>query len=125
MNFQVISQEGGKMDIRVNPMSASELAKTMLEWEEVKRRLDLLTRGIEEAVLALGKTQVVGAVRASYSAGRKSYDYEGAAAKAIPPADWPNYQKPPAYDWKAACEDKGLEVPFTQAPPSVTVKLEE
>lgn len=46
-------------------MDASELAAKMLQWEEVKRSLDALTEEIQAAVLAIGKTQTVGNVRAS------------------------------------------------------------
>ena len=53
-------------------MDASELAAKMLQWEEVKRSLDALTEEIQAAVLAIGKTQTVGNVRASFAAGRKT-----------------------------------------------------
>ena len=55
-------------------MNKSDLAQTMLKWEQVQREADALA-----AELGIGKTQTVGNVRASYSGGRKSYDYQAAA----------------------------------------------
>ena len=56
-------------------VDVTELAHKMLEWQEAQARADLLKMDIEAAVLQIGKTQTVGNVRATYSAGRKSYDY--------------------------------------------------
>ncbi len=57
-------------------MNASELAKKMLEWELKYRELDVIEQQINSTVLEIGKTQTVGNVRATYSKGRKKYDYE-------------------------------------------------
>lgn len=104
-------------------MDASELAAKMLQWEEVKRSLDALTEEIQAAVLAIGKTQTVGNVRASFAAGRKTYDYSAAWRAAYgdtePPADFAKV----TYDYRAACYAEDLEAPCTQGEPSVTVKL--
>ena len=104
-------------------MNMSELAARMLAWEETQRRADEMRAEIEAAVLALGRTQTVGNVRASYSAGRKSYDYE-AAAKPVADEETVARFTTPKVDWKGICEHVGInEVPFTQAPASVSVKL--
>jgi len=53
-----------------------ELAELLLSWEIEKAALDELEGKIKELVLTLGETQTVGYVRASYSKGRTTYDYE-------------------------------------------------
>ena len=109
-------------------MDATELAKTMLEWQEAQAKADLLKMDIEAAVLELGKTQTVGNVRASYSAGRKSYDYR----KVIEDALEHNLLLPQAVevfaetkiDYTAACKAFGFkDIPFTQSAPSVSLKI--
>lgn len=57
-------------------MDANELAKKMIEWGEKKAALDVLTAEIESEVLKIGKTQTVGNVRATYSGGRETKDYD-------------------------------------------------
>lgn len=119
-------------------MNATELATRMLEWETTQRAADALRAEIEAAVLALGKTQTVGNVRATYSAGRKSYDYEAVARAGMgsnDPAEaeiWWNVKDEHAQvidkiDWKAVCETMHVavdEIPVkSQSEPSVTVKL--
>lgn len=68
-------------------MNASELASAMLAWENAQRLADALRIEIEAAVLEIGKTQTVGNVRATYSAGRRTFDYE-AAVKGALDAGW-------------------------------------
>ncbi len=57
-------------------MNASELAQEMLLWEKTQRENDARGRTIEAEVVKLGKTQVVGGCRVTYSGGRATYDYE-------------------------------------------------
>ena len=59
-------------------MDNSQLAALMLQWEQVQRQADALRAQIEAAVLAQGKTQTVGNVRATFSAGRRTFDYRAA-----------------------------------------------
>jgi hypothetical protein len=95
----------------------------MLKWEEVRRELDALEAEIKSAVLELGKTQTVGNVRATFSAGRKSYDYQGAWLSWAGHEPEAKYAKT-TYDYKAACDDFMLgDVSFSQGEPSVTVKM--
>ncbi len=58
------------------------LATLMIEWEHTQRAADELRAEIEAAVLALGKTQTVGNVRATFSAGRRTFDYRAAVDNA-------------------------------------------
>ena len=67
-----------------NGPDPSALAADMLKWERMRCELDDLEQSIKDAVMQLGKTQTVGNVRASYSGGRKSYDYETAGRGADP-----------------------------------------
>ena len=106
-------------------MDVTELAHKMLEWQEAQARADLLKMYIEQAVLAIGKTQTVGNVRATYSAGRKDYEYAEAwnAYGYGTGVDIENFQKG-KYDYKAACEAAKIsDIHFTQSPPSVTLKI--
>ncbi|HUM37312.1 MAG TPA: hypothetical protein PLQ85_10625 [Anaerolineae bacterium] len=106
-------------------MEPNELARRMLEWQEAQAHADLLKMEIEAAVLELGKTQTVGSVRATYSAGRKSYDYEAAWRNEYDHPPSPMFQRVTVtYDYKSACVDAGIQdVPFTQGAPSVSLKV--
>ena len=108
-------------------MNDTELATKMLQYGDLKRALEVLEAQIQIAVLERGKTQTVGSVRASYSAGRKSYDYRGALLSVDDVALSPWTTDVPAtvkIDYREACLGLGIEsVPFTQSEPSVTVKL--
>jgi hypothetical protein len=106
-------------------MNASDLAARMLEWEETQRKADALRSEIEAVVLEMGKTQTVGNVRASYSAGRKSYDYEqGWRLHGYGTGIDIEQFRQVKYDYSAACKAAGIDVvPYTQSEPSVSVKL--
>lgn len=63
-------------------MDNSQIAALMLEWEATQRKADELAAQIKAAVLAISKTQVVGNVRATFSAGRRTFDYRAAVEAA-------------------------------------------
>jgi len=108
-------------------MNASELALAMLSWdmlswEQKRRELDALEEQIKATVLTLGKTQTVGNVRASYSQGRKTYDYETPGRKA--PEEIITEHTVPKTDWRMVCKEAGLDaVVVSQSDPSVSLKL--
>lgn len=105
-------------------MDASELALAMLEYERIRKDLDALEEKIKDAVLRLESTQTVGNVRATFSAGRKSYDYEGAVSSLDLEDGVLDQFLKTSVDYRAACKGLGVEdVPFTQGEPSVSVKL--
>lgn len=111
-------------------MNASELAVEMLKWERLKKRLGTLTEQIQAAVLDTEVTQTVGNVRASYSRGRKKYDYQEAADghKMVSKATIGLFTEfipgTIRINWRNICKHVGIEdIPFTQAEPSVSVKL--
>ena len=109
-------------------MDAQELAQKMLDWGVKRQELDALEDELRVAVLALGKTQTVGNVRVSYSAGRKSYDYRAGAQK-DPDAlrdildSFTETVTEVKTDWKGICQHVGADVPFTQGKPSASVKM--
>ncbi len=107
-------------------MDSSQLARLMLDWGELCGRMEQLEVEIRVAVLELGKTQTVGHVRATFSAGRKTYDYETAVKSAcVSPDDYVLMTK---VDWKATGDRAMIVVGdalVTQSPPSVTMKLLE
>lgn len=108
----------------------SELAGAMLKWERIQKEADLLRAEIEWAVMAIKRTQTVGNVRATYSGGRKSYNYQ-AAAILCPAANQSVIKEftvipPPRTDWRKICQHVGIEkdeIPYVQSEPSVRVKL--
>jgi len=105
----------------------SALASAMLEWEAKKKELDEIEAEIREAVLLIGKTQTVGNVRASYSAGRKTYDYEeGARGHPMVSEATIRLFTTPKVDWKGICGHAGIDdVPYKESGPSVTLKILE
>jgi hypothetical protein len=107
-------------------MNASELAQKMLAWEDARKSLDALEDEIKAAVLAIGKTQTVGNVTASYTNGRRTFDYE-TPAKIAPAEVVAAYTKTVVTtDWRAICKDIGAEpLVVAEGTPSVTVKLKE
>ena len=109
-------------------MDASTLAAQMLDWESRKRELDKLESEIAATVLEIGKTQTVGNVRATYSAGRRTFDYETAAVEhpMVSEATISLFTETKVItDWKKICDHAGIdEVPvLKQTEPSVSVKL--
>jgi len=128
----------------------SRLAAMMLDWEVCQLKADELKTRIEAEVLAIGKTQTVGNVRATYSAGRRAFDYtEGWRAHGYGTGvdiekfkdvtydyetAWEDeHEYPPGeeyqriiYDYRAAVKAAGIvdtDIPCTQSPPSVNLKL--
>lgn len=111
-------------------MDATELAVKMLEWGKLQQEASTLAAEIEMAVLEIGKTQTVGNVRASYSKGRKRYNYQEAAdghtmvSEATLRLFTTIIPQTESVDWRGICKHAGVEdIPFTQSDPSVTVKL--
>ena len=107
-------------------MDSSELATKMLDWEKRRRELDALEAEIKNAVLQIGKTQTVGNVRVSYSAGRRSFDYEtpGKTADENIIADYTKTVTTVTTDWKMICDVAGIEpLVASQSEPTASVKL--
>ena len=102
------------------------LPELMVTWKAKTAELKALEQQIAEQVMTLRKTQDVGDVRASYSAGRKSYDYP-AACKDVPQEVLDAYTtiipESRKVDYTALCKGEGIEAPYTQSEPKVTLKL--
>jgi hypothetical protein len=120
----------------------------MLLWERYKRTIDALSAEIEAEVLDIGKTQVVGSVRVTYSGGRATYDYETPGKDAPPElieehseehavVDWDAVaEEVPdvvekhtavnvSVDWSAVCKDAKISpVVVSRTEPKATIKLE-
>ena len=133
-------------------MNASELAEKMLLWEKNRKLLDELEKEIQEEVLKLQKTQVVGGCRVTFSGGRNTYDYETAGKTApkeiiekystiVETTDWKSVVelakvdpdiieectvKTTNVDYKEVCkESKIAPIILSTTPPSASVKLEK
>ena len=113
-------------------ISRNQLAQDMLEWHHYQRAADERAAAIRDTVMDLGETVTTGTVRASYSKGRKSYDYHGAAVKEMAP--WAEDERAAQIvsrltliekvDWRLVCKDAEIDdIPFTESNPSVTIKV--
>jgi hypothetical protein len=115
-------------DLKTNntvPMNPAELAQAMLDYGKLRAELESLGDAIKSTILAIGETQTVGNVKATFRKGRKSYDYEG-AQDAWPQEVVDRHTTETLVvktDWKAACKEQGLEAPYTEGEPSVKIKL--
>lgn len=106
-------------------MNASELALLMLTWEEKRKELDKIEDQIKDAVLALGNTQTVGNVRATFSKGKGEYDYQRALLdRGLTDDNLSSYEKI-TYDYRKAVLDLGIDIDpyYTPGKPYVSVKL--
>jgi hypothetical protein len=110
----------------VMPMDRSQLAMLMLQWEVKRRELDDMEAAIASAVMDMGETYNVGNVRATYSEGRKTFQYEIAARNLPRNDEWKAVVKNATRevtDWRTVCTELEVEViSFTQGKPSVSVK---
>lgn len=103
-------------------MEMSELAQKMLDWEKARRELDEVESLIKAAVMSIGKTQTVGNVRATYSPGRKKYDYESVLNEPVSLSIIEAHTTP-MVDWRSVCKEVAFDPPFTQGDPYVSLKL--
>lgn len=105
-------------------MNASKLALEMLRWEEMQREANALAAEIEAAVLEIGKTQTVGNCRATYSQGRKKFDYKTPGQVADMETIMLHTETVVKTDWRAVCKAIDIKPEVViQADPSVKVKL--
>lgn len=106
------------------------LSEKMNKWEELKAEVDAIEDEIKAEVLALAKTQKVGKVTATYSAGRGSYDYEQMAMRLEPEQEVIDKNTKPVTDWRKVCEDAGAtdelkEKFYKPGTPYVSLKLDK
>ena len=120
--------------IRPGTVNLNDLAQAMLDWRRIKGDLDFAEAAIRREVLRLGETVTTGTVRATYNKGRKSYGYASAATASYDPDNDAHaaalakhtVHPPPKTNWRLVCVDAEFtDIPFTQAEPSVTIKILE
>ena len=116
-------------------MDRNALALNMLHWYKIQEQADELAAAIRDTVLDLGETVTTGLVRASYSKGRKTYDYRGVGSGKLREGNAKVYDQiieanttlVPKIDWRHICfGDLGLDtddIPFIESDPSVTIKV--
>jgi hypothetical protein len=106
-------------------MNKSELAKLMLEYEEIKRKCDAIEKEITDAVMYLEESVEVGNVRATLRAGRKTYDYQAATnGNPLITTELINRNSELKIDWKSICEEANIkDIPFEVGNPSVSIKI--
>lgn len=105
-------------------MKKRELAEKLLELGDLMRQVEKLQAELEPVILELGKTQVVGDVRATYSKGRGKTDYQKAVEDSK--IDPTGFEKV-AYDYKKCCEYYLIDTEkyYTPGEPTVCFKLEK
>lgn len=108
----------------------SALARHILKYEEKYRELKEMERAIEQAILQIGETQIVGNVEAKYRKGRVKRDYQ----KAVEDNYVPDYIKEKHktvkeyYSWKKICEEAEIDedlIPSEVGEPSVSITVKE
>ena len=120
-------------------MNIRDLHMKMLLWEDKREELDELEAEIRAGILELQETQKVGHVVASYSGGRRTFEYErpvlAARAKAIEEMDEARIQDINAamqmhtttkvtVNFRNVCETLQLtREEVDKSDPSVTLKL--
>ena len=89
-------------------MDKREFAKKMLEWSDLREKMDDLEAAIVAEVMRLGKTVDIGYTSAVYSAGRRTFGWEQVAKK-----------------WSEVCKEMEIADPpvLKAGTPKVTIKL--
>ena len=108
-------------------MDKREFAKKMLEWSDLREKMDDLEAAIAAEVMRLGKTVDIGYTSAVYSAGRTTYGWEqeALAGDASTALILSLSTTTITTKWKDVCKKLGIvEAPVLKAgTPSVTIKL--
>ena len=108
-------------------MDKREFAKKMLEWSDLREKMDDLEAAIAAEVMRLGKTVDIGYTSAVYSAGRTSYAWEQAAREGEVIAEIIDKHSTTTVTtkWKEVCKDWEITDPpvLKAGTPSVTLKL--
>ena len=106
------------------------LTEMMEKYAQLRQEADVLEKAIQAEVQKLKTTIVHGNVRASYSAGRGSYNYQAIALEAQVPEELLTVHTHLVTDWRAAC--MAIVLPgevyrkhYTPGTPTVTIKLEQ
>ena len=112
-------------------MNARELDQAMLDYQVAAEALAVLGDKIMAAVMELKLTHKIGSLTASYSGGRKTYNYAAAwstwgSESGVNIADYTKTEFDPIVDYNAACKAAGIkqdDVPSVKSKPSVSLKM--
>ena len=104
-------------------MNTTEFAQAMIDWKKLNTEIEELEEEIKAYVLEQKKTQNIGDVRATYSKGRTTYDYEFSAVQANATVE--EKHRSEHIDWNAVCKDNNVSdlVIAKQSDPSVRIKI--
>ncbi len=110
-------------------MDKREFAKTMLEWSDLKERMNDLEAVIAAEVMRLGKTVEVGYTVAAYSAGRRIFGWEQVAREQgvtdVVIDEHSTTTVTITTKWSEVCKEMEITDPPVLKPgtPKVTIKL--
>lgn len=105
-------------------MDKSQLTTKMLEWETKKKELDALEVEIKNEILHMEESFDAGNVHASFSGGRRTFDYKSVGEKAPQQIIAECTSTIISTDWKTVCEKAQImDIPFTMGNPSVNLKI--
>lgn len=100
------------------------LARLMLEWEAKRKELDKIETDIKNIVLELGESFTVGDIRATFTKGRTTYDYEMTVQRAEPDQETVDKFTSTVIDYRGITQELNLEpIIKTVGEPSVTIKI--
>ena len=110
-------------------MDKREFAKKMLEWSDLREKMDDLEAAIVAEVMRLGKTVDIGYTSAVYSAGRRTFGWEQ-VAKEQGVADYvidkhTTTTVTVTTKWSEVCKEMEITDPpvLKAGTPKVTIKL--
>jgi len=98
------------------------------KWAELQRQADKLAGEIKEEVLKLKKTVKTDVAKATYSKGRRTFNWEHIALELDPPKHLISAYSKTVVDWKKVAEELGVpsdlkEKHCTVGNPTVSLKL--
>jgi hypothetical protein len=103
------------------------LTELMIRYEGLKKACDALEASIKEEILKLGKSQSVGNVKATFTKGRKTINYQ-AIAEPLAPIEIVDKYTSKKVDWRKVfgeidAENDIIEANTTIGDPSVSIKI--
>jgi len=114
----------------IREKAMEDLKQKLETYRELKKTCDALEAEIKAACTEAGETISAKGIQAVYKQGRKTFDWQGAAAKAGSEMDPEAFQSvlddntTPKVDWKKVATAAGVvNAPFTQSAPTVAIKI--
>ena len=111
-------------------MNNLEFAKAMVRYEELHKELKALEAQITDHVMGLEQTQEIGNVKARYSKGRTSYNYEMITSDypldTLKPYIAKHSKMIEKIDWRSICKELDYDPPIANEPtPYVKVEVKD